>query len=363
MHDNRPEISGLWKPPEQAPETAATLALLTTEEPMAITIDVDHDLHDTLVDLVHDHGPQDVTWLTKRARRQRRDARIDEYAVQQVLEVATLLVVRPDGLVAHLADVLDGIVLTHRLRATQTERRDLWLGASAQPLLTMASMRPLRLKSGGEARIADSNDPALVGPPGWLPEAERGDLVALTWHDRELSVTRVDPDDLAGLDDQRHVRTLLAERCDIERWWNDDPGSRAGMLVRALGSARLEDPDLLDRPHPPLDELLYDPFERRAEDTWREFAAARQDQSIAFCIDHMPIALHNELRHRATQYAMSLDQFVIAILGHLAWRTPFAEDIEPWEQWDPEWRRKPNLIAFPGGTTPRDLNGDGPQAS
>jgi hypothetical protein len=29
---------------------------------------------------------------------------------------------------------------------------------------------------------------------------------------------------------------------------------------------------------------------------------------------------------------MTFDQFVIAILGHLAWRTPFAEDIEPWEQ-------------------------------
>jgi hypothetical protein len=33
---------------------------------------------------------------------------------------------------------------------------------------------------------------------------------------------------------------------------------------------------------------------------------------------------------------MTLDQFVVAILGHLAWRTPFAEDIGPWEDWVPE---------------------------
>jgi hypothetical protein len=33
---------------------------------------------------------------------------------------------------------------------------------------------------------------------------------------------------------------------------------------------------------------------------------------------------------------MSLDQFVVAVLGHLAWRTPFAEDIGPWEDWVPE---------------------------
>ena len=32
---------------------------------------------------------------------------------------------------------------------------------------------------------------------------------------------------------------------------------------------------------------------------------------------------------------MTLDQYVIAVLGHLAWRTPFAEDLEPWDGWAP----------------------------
>lgn len=317
-------------------------------------IDVDHDLHDTLVELVHDHGPQDLEWLARRARRERRDARIDEYAVQRVLDVAVLLVVLIDGRVAHLADVLDGVVLTHRVRSSHRKRQDLWLGASAQPLLTMAVLRPLPLSDGGEVRLAESGDPVLVGPPGWLPDAERGDLIALTWRDRRLSVTPVDPDGVAGLDDQRHVRTMLGERIDAERWWeSDDLELRAGTLVRALAMARLEDPDLLDRPHPPLDELLYDPLESRSADNWREFAAARQVESVSFCIDRMPVALDIELRRRAKQYAMSIDQFIIALLGHLAWRTPFAEDIEPWEQWLPEESARPRLIAFPGGDDPQ----------
>ncbi|MHB1474189.1 MAG: hypothetical protein ACYCV4_11325 [Dermatophilaceae bacterium] len=50
----------------------------------------------------------------------------------------------------------------------------------------------------------------------------------------------------------------------------------------------------------------------------------------------MPEALDVELRHRAEKYGMSHDQLVIAMLGHLAWRTPFAEDMGPWDAWDPD---------------------------
>ncbi|HET6560284.1 MAG TPA: hypothetical protein VFG72_00265 [Marmoricola sp.] len=46
-----------------------------------------------------------------------------------------------------------------------------------------------------------------------------------------------------------------------------------------------------------------------------------------------------ELDARARRYGMSFAQYVIAVLGHLAWRTPFAEDMEPWEDWDPERAR------------------------
>jgi hypothetical protein len=49
----------------------------------------------------------------------------------------------------------------------------------------------------------------------------------------------------------------------------------------------------------------------------------------------MPDALRNQLDARAMQYGMSFDQYVIAVLGHLAWRTPFAEDMRPWQDWKP----------------------------
>jgi hypothetical protein len=33
---------------------------------------------------------------------------------------------------------------------------------------------------------------------------------------------------------------------------------------------------------------------------------------------------------------MSFDEYVIAVLGHLAWRTPFAEDMGPFDAWADE---------------------------
>lgn len=309
---------------------------------------IDHDLHDVLVALVHDHGPMSRDELTRRARRACQLSTITETSVGLVADVATLLVSRPDGCVAHLAHVLDGIVLTHRVRGSLADRTDLWLGPGVQPFLAMAALAPLPLHRGGEARISASAEPALVGPQGWLPAAERGDLVALRWSEGSLAVAPVATSDLAGPTDQEHVRRLVAERVNAESWFaGDDPDARAGRVVRAVGLARLEDPHLLSTPHPPLDEMLYDPFETQAGDHWRSVGASRQAESISFCIDRMPVALDMELRARARQWGMSLDQFVIAILGHLAWRTPFAEDIEPWDQWLPE-KAKGRLVALPG---------------
>ena len=63
---------------------------------------------------------------------------------------------------------------------------------------------------------------------------------------------------------------------------------------------------------------------------------------MTFTIGDMPVALHMELSARARMYGMSDDQFVIAVLGHLAWRTPFAEDCEPFDFWEPD--REPAAV-------------------
>lgn len=299
---------------------------------------VDHDLHDTLVALVREHGPLDLHTLSRRARLTAGRPDIDVDGVAALVETGTLLVARPDGRVAYLGDVLDGIVLTHRVRGSLHGRTDLWLGRGVQPFLTMAVVAPLPLVSGGVARLAETDDPVLLGPEGWLPPAEHGDLIALQWSEGRLAVRLVDPAELPGPAAEDAVRRLLSERCRAERWWkgDDEDWVRNALLLEALGRARLEDPQLLSTPHAPLDQLLYDPLSHDPRAHWRDTAALRQVESVGFYVEGMPIGLDRELRQRAERYGMTFDQFVIAVLGHLAWRTPFAEDLEPWEDWWPD---------------------------
>lgn len=155
-------------------------------------------------------------------------------------------------------------MLTHRLRGSLRDRTDLWLGHGVQPFLAMACHTPLPLVTGGEARLTETEEPVLLGPDGWLPPAEHGDLIALHWRGGQLAVRTVDPDELAGPDEEDAVRRLLSERCRTERWWqgDDEDWVRNALLLEALGRARLEDPDLLSTPHAPLDQILYDPLSR-----------------------------------------------------------------------------------------------------
>jgi hypothetical protein len=301
-------------------------------------IDVDDELHDVLEGLVRRRGPAEIPWLTARARHERRDARIDEDAVTRVIDSSTLMVWRPDGTIDHLQRVLDGMVLTQRARAPLSGRSELWVTCSLQPILNLAFSEPLRLVQGGEVFRAPSGDPVLVGPPGWLPAVERFGLVGLRLSNGLLSTEAIDESQLPDLERQQQCRALIAAHYRRERWWsgNEDLETRPGELVRALTLARMEDPSLFREPHPPLDELLYNLLERAVDDHhFRDFAAFQLENNYSFYVTGMPEALHMELQHRARQFGMAFDQYVIAVLGHLAWRTPFAEDMEPWEYFDP----------------------------
>ena len=86
---------------------------------------VDHRLHDHLVGLVSASGPQSLDWLARKARRDLRDARIDAQAVIDVVEVSTLLVPQPSGEIDYALRLLEGNVLTHRVRAPLRGRTDL----------------------------------------------------------------------------------------------------------------------------------------------------------------------------------------------------------------------------------------------
>ena len=262
----------------------------------------------------------------------------DPQRVELIVDQSRQLIRHPSGAVTHVMDTLEGVMFTHRVRGALSGRTDLWLGLSVQPFTDLAMDGPLPLADGGEAVLGADLQGVLVGPQGWLPDVPRHGLVGLTWREGTLEVSGVDPDDLPSPADEQHVRRVVAEYCERERWWSDPQGpeERAWMVLGAVAYARMEDQEFLATAHLPLDEVLIDPFEVKAADHWREYAASKQQESVSFCLGAVPVALHNELSRRATQYGMSFDQYVIAILGHLAWRTPFAEDIEPWDQWLPD---------------------------
>lgn len=315
-------------------------------------VDVDHALHEAVVGLVRDHGAQSLSWLVARARPLRRDARVDEQAVINVVECSTMLVPQVDGRIGWLGELLDGIVLTHRVRAPLAGRRDLWGGVAIQPLLNIAAYAPLPLASGGEVTRMESGQDVLIGPAGWLPDVPRFGLVALRWKGGTLKAEPV-PEDLTHEPQElQAVRALVASHYRRERWWrgDDDLESRPGELVRAITLAKMEDPEFLSVPYPPLDEILYNPLQRDVDEHhWRDLAAANQTETISFWLGDVPAALHGELNRRAGMYGMSLDQFVIAILGHLAWRTPFAEDCKPFEWWVPDASEKAATVRPLGG--------------
>lgn len=293
-------------------------------------------LHATLEGILWERGTMTAEELVRAARDSSGELGPRLHHLDSVADASVVIVLRPDGRVSHLSDVLDGIVLTHRATGRLAGRRDLWLGPGVQPLLTLASVRPLALAGGGCVELGRTGDDVLVGPPGWLPDVGRGELVALRWVARQLHVAPVATADLAGPEEDEFVRSLTARLTDHERWYADDERSaRAMALVQGLTRARLADPDLLSTAHLPLDELLHDPLDVNPADLFREHAAFKQCESVSYVIDGMPVALERELRERSKHYGMTQHQFVIALLGHLAWRTPFAEDIAPWEAWCP----------------------------
>ena len=134
----------------------------------------------------------------------------------------------------------------------------------------------------------------------------------------------------------------VTQACEVTAWhyrvsrtWSESERPDAADVVRAVVNAVLEVPDLFSCPLPPLDELMHDPLDARHEDEWRDRAAWSQQHTVSFAVTGMPEALHMELERRARTYGMTFDQYTIAVLGHLARRTPFAEDMEPWDGWAP----------------------------
>jgi len=245
--------------------------------------------------------------------------------------VAPTLVGLPDGRAGHLVHVLDRQWFTQRVRATTRDRDDLWVTSALAPLVTALVEGPLPLLGGGQLRIADHFQRAVVGPPGWLPDVPAGGVVALRLIRGSVEITAIETVAATPQTDQ-DLRELLGLHYRNERWFVDDEPTTRITLTRAVAASVLEVPTAFVEPRTPLDELLRDPLQEGHRHHWRDLAAW-QEGSVSFSVVGMPEALHMELSKRADTYGMSLDEYVIAVLGHLAWRTPFAEDLGPFESW------------------------------
>jgi hypothetical protein len=300
--------------------------------------DRDDRLHDALEAQVCAQPGSTVNLLTRRVRRTTRDATVSELEVERHVDRSPVLVGLPDGTVTHLRQVLEGSVLTQRVRSATAGRTDLWTTLALAPLTMLALGEPLPLASGGLLRAGAFGHSALVGPAGWLPEVQPWELVGLELCGGEVHPRVVRESELGDLARHQRVREAIALHYRRERWLSgtEHLETRPAEVVNAIAFALLEDPKLLAEPLPPLDELLHDALEEQHQHHWRDFEACRQDLTVSFTLTGMPEALHMELNGRARRYGMSFDQYVIAVLGHLAWRTPFAEDMEPWKGWSPD---------------------------
>ena len=282
------------------------------------------------------NGPADIEWLTRRLRTQLKDARLTTKHVSATVESATVLVGRPDGRVCRLLDVLEGQTLTHRVTAATGGRTDLWTDLSLLPLHVCALYDPIPLMTGGEIRAAEFGHSALVGPRGWLPEVPAGGLLAVSVEAGRVHLEQLPDGVNASPEHEQGVRETMARHIRLEGWWSDfgEP-NREAELNRAIGNALLEDPTLFATPVSPLIELLHDVLtEHSHRHLFDDTAAWEAGEVVSMSIAGMPESLYGELTRRAHKYGMSFDRFVVATLGHAAWRTPFAEDLGPWEEWD-----------------------------
>ncbi|QBI19912.1 SEC-C domain-containing protein [Egibacter rhizosphaerae] len=162
-----------------------------------------------------------------------------------------------DGRVVELSALFGRVVATHRLTDEEVGHEALALDPDL-PHFRWVDREDLPLEEGGTVGVRYRHDGetsftvGLVGPAGWLGDAEPGDLVALRLTDGRLAVETVaeaDLDTARGEDTvERLAETYVALGASNVA---GGPLDLPELLLEAVGA----DPDLLDRPQPPLGEL------------------------------------------------------------------------------------------------------------
>lgn len=301
----------------------------------------DAELLDSALQALAD-GPLPADEVARRMRRRFRLRVVDARLVEMIGERTPLLVGRPDGSVIRLIDLLEGSVFTVRMAACDGMRRDLWASLALAPLIAWMDREGLFLTSGEPLSRGSFEHETIVGPTGWLPAVAPGSLVSLTVIGGRVEVAAVVDGAQVSAAEEGRVRRSLSRHYRTATWWTEeDLTERLYDLTTAVATALVEDPALLRRPTLPLDELLYVAVRQCEQDHHlRDVSAWSGGENVSFSISGMPEALHGEITRRARHYGMSDDQYLILAMGHLCWRTPFAEDLGGEFGWEPaRWPR------------------------
>ncbi len=282
-------------------------------------------------------GPLTADALARRMRRDFPVRTMDARLVEMLVERSPFVVGRPDGSVIRLIDLLEGSVFSARVAWSDGTRRDLWTSLALAPLVTWMDREGLSLTTGEPLSRGAFGHDTIVGPAGWLPAVDAGSLVSLTVVAGHVAVAPLAVDALVSTSGEGSVRRALSRHYRTTSWWTEeDLADRPYDLTIAVANALVENPGLLRRPTLPLDELLYIAVRQCEQDHHlRDHAAWSGGDNVSFSISGMPEALHAEITRRARHYGMSDDQFMILAMGHLCWRTPFAEDLGGEFGWAP----------------------------
>ncbi|GAC1542836.1 MAG: hypothetical protein NVS3B12_31130 [Acidimicrobiales bacterium] len=208
---------------------------------------------------------------------------------EELIDTDAIWTTPDDELVASTAALLEGVVLTHRLRAEELDDEAVEMVPDLE-ILDWDLHRGLELEGGGRVVDVpfDESTSAFAGPAGWLRSFEAGDCVAFTRRGHQV---RVDKVDVLG-DGERELEALGRY---VDHRIPEHHGEEA---VPVLMDALVADPAAFRAPAPPVAELLERlGFERRGfsfgrrSEKWktiseRMWARERTEVARAWRFDH-----------------------------------------------------------------------------
>ncbi len=287
-------------------------------------------------------GPVSAAGLTK--------ARSPQTSIKAALGQSAAVVRLPDDRFDAVRRILDGSVLTHRVRSATAGRSVLFAGQELGLLDDLLSAGPVPLAGGGAVRRSDGDVEGFVGSPGWLPDVPAGALVAVRFSGGGLRVEPVDTASEVLTERAERVRDVVAKHVGVvepppARWrsypaygyddWPDYGQTRAtwrGAFTRAVLHALVECPDLLAEPVPPLDEVL-----RLPELSWRDLWTGRARDGISgspttcsLTLHGVPTGLRAALEERAKLSGVPVGELTVLQLAAATfrWEDPCRHDVE-----------------------------------